>query len=63
MERQQKAKEQELLREAIVPPVQPATARSLEMNLAAGSYRFTVQAINANGNSPLSPRSNLVAAQ
>ncbi|VXB30551.1 Heme peroxidase [Nocardioides sp. AX2bis] len=44
--------------------VQPATARSLQMTLpAAGNYRFTVEAINAVGNSAQSPRSNLVAGR
>jgi hypothetical protein len=33
------------------------------MTLAAGNYRFTVQAINVVGNSQQSPRSDLVAAR
>ncbi|WP_130014263.1 fibronectin type III domain-containing protein [Serinicoccus sediminis] len=43
--------------------VQPATTRSLSMTLAAGSYRFTVQAINAIGAGPQSARSNQVQAR
>ena len=44
--------------------VQPATARTLVMTLpVAGNYRFTVQAINAIGNSQQSLRSNLVAGR
>jgi hypothetical protein len=43
--------------------VQPATARSLEMTLQAGNYRFTVQARNSVGNSAQSARSNLVVAR
>lgn len=46
-----------------VSTVQPAGARSLQMTLAAGSYRFTVQAINAVGAGPQSARSNLVTAR
>jgi len=33
------------------------------MTLAAGNYRFTVQAINAVGASAQSPRSNQVVAR
>jgi hypothetical protein len=42
--------------------VQPATARSFVMTLpvAGANYRFTVQAVNAIGNSVQSARSNLV---
>ncbi|WP_139721906.1 peroxidase family protein [Serinicoccus chungangensis] len=43
--------------------VQPATTRSLAMTLAAGNYRFTVQAINAIGAGPQSGRSNQVQAR
>jgi hypothetical protein len=44
--------------------VQPATARALTMTLpAVGSYRFTVQAVNAVGSGALSARSNLVAGR
>jgi hypothetical protein len=43
--------------------VQPATARTLSMTLAAGSYRFQVIAVNAVGISARSARSNLVAAR
>ncbi|WP_159083677.1 peroxidase family protein [Nocardioides terrigena] len=44
--------------------VQPAAARTLLMTLpVAGNYRFTVQAINAIGNSQQSLRSNLVAGR
>lgn len=43
--------------------VQPATARTLSMTLAAGNYRFQVIAINAVGISARSARSNLVAAR
>jgi len=47
-----------------VSPIQPATARSLEMTLpVAGNYRFTVQAINAMGAGAQSTRSNLVAGR
>ena len=40
--------------------VQPATARRLEMTLAAGNYRFVVVAINAVGTGPQSAMSNNV---
>ena len=43
--------------------VQPATARSLEMTLAAGNYRFRVEAVNAVGTSNRSGRSNQVTAR
>jgi manganese oxidase len=43
--------------------VQPATARSLTMTLAAGSYRFTVRARNGLGLGIASARSQLVAAR
>ena len=43
--------------------VQPGSARQLTMTLAAGNYRFTVQAINKAGPGPRSARSNLVAAR
>ena len=47
-----------------VSAVQPATARQLVMTLpVTGNYRFTVQAVNAVGNSAQSARSNLVAAR
>jgi len=42
---------------------QPATARSLQMTLTSGSYRFTVQARNSVGVSQQSPRSVLVTAR
>lgn len=52
---------------AIGTPIQSAvlaaTARSLQMTLPAGNYRFTVVAINAVGTSTPSARSNLVAAR
>ncbi len=41
----------------------PPTATSLEVTLPAGSYRFTVQAVNAIGTSVASVRSNKVAAR
>ncbi len=44
-------------------PVQPPAARTLSMTLAAGNYRFQVTAINAQGQSPRSARSNQVAAR
>ena len=48
----------------IVSAVQPATARSLQMTVTPiGSYRFTVEAINALGTGPVSANSNLVAGQ
>ena len=43
--------------------VQPGSARGLTMTLQAGTYRFTVQAINKAGPGPQSARSNLVVAQ
>src|SRR5215470_3490908 len=43
--------------------VQPGSARQLTMTLPAGTYRFTVQAINKAGPGPKSARSNPVAAQ
>lgn len=43
--------------------VQPATARSLTMILAAGNYRFTVRARNGLGLGTTSARSQLVAAR
>ena len=43
--------------------VQPATARTLSVTLAAGNYRFQVTVINAVGQSVRSARSNLVAAR
>ena len=43
--------------------VQPATARTLQMTLAAGNYRFQVTAINAVGQSVRSAQSNQVAAR
>ena len=44
--------------------VQPSTARALTMVLpVGGSYRFTVQAVNAVGSGALSARSNLVAGR
>ena len=43
--------------------VQPAAARTLSMTLVAGNYRFQVTAINAQGQSPRSARSNQVAAR
>jgi titin len=46
-----------------VSAVQPATARSLTMTLAAGNYRFVVRARNVRGLSALSARSNLVTAR
>jgi fibronectin type III domain protein len=47
-----------------VSAVQPVTARQLVMTLpVTGNYRFTVQAVNAVGNSASSARSNLVAAR
>lgn len=43
---------------------QPATARSLAMTLpVVGTYRFTVQAVNAVGTGVSSSRSNLVAGR
>jgi len=49
---------------ATVSPVQPAASRSLSMTLPiAGSYRFTVQAVNAVGSSAASGRSNLVSGR
>jgi hypothetical protein len=42
---------------------QPATARSLQMTLTAGNYRFVVRARNAAGLSLNSVRSNLVTAR
>ena len=47
----------------ITSAVQPASARSLQMALASGNYRFVVRARNAAGLSVLSSRSNLVAAR
>jgi Fibronectin type III domain len=47
-----------------VSPVQLATARSYAMTLpTAGSYRFTVQAVNAVGSSAASARSNQVTGR
>ena len=46
-----------------VSAVQPAGARTLPMTLPAGSYRFTVRAINALGTGAASARSNLVTAR
>ena len=44
--------------------LRPAASRSFEMSLPqAGSYRFTVQAVNATGSGPQSRRSNLVAGR
>ena len=43
--------------------VQPANARTLQMTLAAGNYRFQVTAINAVGQSVRSAQSNQVAAR
>ena len=43
--------------------VQPARARVLNMTLAAGRYRFVVQARNSVGLSGFSARSNLVRAR
>ncbi|HEX2176841.1 MAG TPA: chitobiase/beta-hexosaminidase C-terminal domain-containing protein [Nocardioidaceae bacterium] len=41
----------------------PARARSVEMRLSAGRYRFQVRAINALGAGPWSARSNAVRAR
>ncbi len=50
--------------QTITSAVQPAAARSITMTLPqTGNYRFTVQAINAVGNSQQSPRSNQVAGR
>ena len=43
--------------------LQPATARTLSMTLAAGNYRFQVAAVNAVGTGARSARSNQVAAR
>ena len=40
-----------------------STARTLQMTLTSGNYRFQVVAINAVGTSPRSARSNLVTAR
>ncbi len=44
-------------------PLLASTARTLQMTLAAGNYRFQVVGINAGGTSPRSARSNLVVAR
>jgi len=46
-----------------VSGIQPATARAFTMTLPAGTYRFTVQALNAIGFSAQSARSNLVTSR
>ena len=43
--------------------IRPASARQLRMNLRAGKYRFTVQAVNAVGGGVQSARSNKVRAR
>jgi Ca2+-binding RTX toxin-like protein len=44
-------------------PIRPAGARELSMALPAGSYRFTVQAVNAVGRGTETRRSNPVIAR
>jgi predicted phage tail protein len=46
-----------------VSGLQPAAARSLAMTLTAGTFRFTVQAVNAVPPGGQSARSNLVTAR
>jgi len=47
-----------------VSALRPATSRSYSMTVpVAGTYRFTVQAVNAVGSSPASARSNPVTGR
>jgi hypothetical protein len=47
----------------ITSALQPAAARQLSMTVPAGTYRFEVIAVNAQGNSAPSARSNAVVAR